>query len=104
QVFAGRVDERRELFDAHRAGDVPIRIDRVDDGERLREGPRGRQVQFEDDARAPGEARLEDSSKRSIFQDEQLAQVAAEAEDLRLGAVDADPFRPRLQQPDLVRL
>src|SRR5439155_10433416 len=57
-----------------------------------------------DDARAPGEARLEDSSKRSTFQDEQLAQVAAEAEDLRLGAVDADPFRPRLQQPDLVRL
>src|SRR5207244_996729 len=104
QIFAGGVDKRRELFDAHRAGDVAIRIDRVDDGERLRERPRGRPIQLEDDSRTPGEACLQNAAKRAVLQDEQLAQVAAEPQDLRLRAVDADALGPCLQQADLVRL
>src|SRR3989454_3711603 len=104
QIFAGRMDERRELFDAHRTGDVAIRVDWVDDSERLRERPRGRPIQLEDDPRTPGEARLEDAAKRAVLQDEQLAQVAADPQDLRFRAVDPDSLGPRLQQADLVRL
>src|SRR5207245_11376186 len=101
---AGRVDERRELFDAHRAGNIAVRIDRIDDRERLWERPRGRPIQLEDDTGPPGGTRLKDAAKRPVLQDEQLAQVAAEPHDLRLRAVDADSLGPRLQQADLVRL
>src|SRR5207245_5095844 len=52
----------------------------------------------------PEGTRLKDAAKRPILQDEQLAQVAAEPQDLRLRAVDADSLGPRLQQADLVRL
>src|SRR2546426_9456112 len=104
QIFAGRVDERRELFDAHRAGNIAVRVDRIDDRERLLERPPGRPIQLEDDPGAPRETRLEDAAKRAGLQDEQLAQVAAESQDLRLRAVNADALGPRLQQADLVRL
>src|SRR5437773_4632041 len=104
EVLAGGVDEGRELFDAHRAGDVAVRVDRIDNDQRLREGPRGRTLQHDDGPGPPGKAAVQDAAEAAVLQDEELAEVAAESEDLGLGPVHADPFGPRLQESDLVRL
>src|SRR5438552_7432264 len=104
EVLAGGVDEGRELFDADRAGDVAVRVDRIDDDQRLREGPRGQTLQHDDRPGPPGKTAVQDPAEAGVLQDEELAEVAAETEHLGLGPVHADPFGPRLQQSNLVRL
>src|SRR5205809_7995004 len=74
EVLAGGVDEGRELFDAHRAGDVAVRVDRVDDNQRLREGPRGRTLQHDDGPGPPGKAAVQDAAEAAVLQDEELAE------------------------------
>src|SRR6266702_2250680 len=96
--------ERRELLDGYRARNVPVRIDRVDDDERLREGPARRAIELDEVPLPPREAVLQHAAERAVLQHEEFAQVPAEAHDLRLRAVHADALRPRLQEPDLVRL
>src|SRR2546422_4155255 len=98
------MDERRHLLHADSAGYVPVRVHGIDDHERFREGPGRRAVELEDGRRPPRQAVLEDGSEGAVLQDEQFAQVPAEPEDLRLGPVDADALRPRLQETDFVRL
>src|SRR2546427_6309452 len=98
------MDECRELLEAHRARHVPVRVHRVDDHERLLETPPRGTVELDDESSAPSEARLQDPAERPVFQDQELAEVSAEAEDFRLRTVDPDPLRPRFQESNLVRL
>src|SRR5204863_9141964 len=78
EVLAGGVDEGRELFDADRARDVAVRVDRIDDDQRLREGARGGTLQHDDRPGPPGKAAVEDAAEAGVLQDEELAEVAAE--------------------------
>src|SRR2546430_16706707 len=98
------MDECRELLEAHRARHVPVRVHRVDDHERLLETPPRGTVELDDESPAPSEAGLQDPAERPVFQDQELAEVPAEAEDFRLRTVDPDPLRPRFQNPILSRL
>ena len=98
------MDKGRHLLHADGARDVPVRVHGIDDHERFRERPRGWTIELEDGRGPPGEAVLQHTSEGAVLQDEQFAQVSAEAEDLRLGSVDADALRPRLQEAHVVLL
>src|SRR6266566_443101 len=104
EVCPRGMHERRHLLHADSARDVPVRVHGIDDHEGFRERPSGRTIELEDGRGPPGEAVLQDPSEGAVLQDEEFAQVSAEAEDLRLGPVDADALRPRLQEAHVVLL
>ena len=104
QVLSGRVHERCELLRGDRARDIPVPVDRVHDHEGFDERAGGWRLELDLRPRAPRPGRFEDAAEGSMLEHEKLAQVSREPADLRLGSVDADPLRPRLEQPDLRRL
>src|SRR5947208_3196404 len=95
EVLSGGVDEGRELFDAHRAGDVAVRIDRIDDDQRLREGPRGWTLQHDDRPGPPGKAAVQDVAEGETFPLEDLSRgVGRERhEDVDLGPGEVHALR-----------
>src|SRR5437867_1403568 len=104
QEFFGGMNERSQRLVADRARDVPLRIDGVDQDERLGERFRGAPIQLDSLPSPPISRGLEDAAERAVPEHEELAQVSREPLDFRLGPVDPDALAERLQEADLVAL